>query len=102
MQDFIPFTIPMIRSLPQVNASEASPVIWPFTVENPVFTALSTFVIAPLTAFTIPLNTVETASPPISTVIPIILLATADTSFRKNGHKKSLGFSKHEKSTNHF
>lgn len=26
---------------------------------------------------------------PISTVIPIILLATVDTSFRKNGHKKN-------------
>jgi hypothetical protein len=38
---------------------------------------------------------------PISTVIPIILLATVDTSFRKNGHKKT-DFSRHEKSTNHF
>ena len=28
-------------------------------------------------------------SPPISTVIPIILLVTADTSFRKKGHKKA-------------
>ena len=27
---------------------------------------------------------------PISTVIPIILLATVDTSFRKNGHKKQI------------
>ena len=41
-------------------------------------------------------------SPPISTVIPIILLATVDTSFRKNGHKKSPDLSRHEKSTNHF
>lgn len=38
---------------------------------------------------------------PISTVIPIILLATVDTSFRKNGHKNT-DFSRHEKSTNHF
>lgn len=38
---------------------------------------------------------------PILTVIPIILLATVDTSFRKNGHKKT-DFSRHEKSTNHF
>ena len=41
-------------------------------------------------------------SPPISTVIPMILLVTVDTSFRKNGHKKSPDFSRHEKSTNHF
>ena len=29
-------------------------------------------------------------SPPISTVIPMILLAMADTSFRKNGHKNKV------------
>ena len=55
------------------------------------FSCCCVLLICPLTPFRAVCNLVEYS--PISTVIPMILLAAADTSFRKNGHKKSPDFS---------
>ena len=81
----------------------ASSSVFPGSSFNNLSTSFScccVLLICPLTPFRAVCNLV--VSPPISTVIPMILLATVDTSFRKNGHKKGPDFSKHEKSTNHF
>lgn len=93
----------MIPFLALTCVIHASSSVFPGSSFNNLSTSFNccyVLLICPLTPFRAVCNLV--VSPPISTVIPMILLATADTSFRKNGHKKSPDFSRHEKSTNHF